>query len=171
LKATIFAAIVAWFFLPFSYLFFAPFLTSFVFNFFWFQAPPPGKSPDRDGASDPDVDKKGLDSEMDMAARGNSEKKDAERPRRGLEINLEDDKMVQRMPADEVAPKKLTLQLDLEKPSLGDEKSPSERRPQPALQQQKPKNEIKHEKSAMPAVTPPMPIPVGSWLGSFPPFG
>jgi hypothetical protein len=55
--------------------------------------------------------------------------------------------MVQRMPADEVAPKKLTLQLDLEKPSLGDEKSPSERRPQPALQQQKPKNEIKHEKS------------------------
>ncbi|KAF2923513.1 hypothetical protein DAI22_07g197800 [Oryza sativa Japonica Group] len=134
-------------------------------------APPPGKSPDRDGASDPDVDKKGLDSEMDMAARGNSEKKDAERPRRGLEINLEDDKMVQRMPADEVAPKKLTLQLDLEKPSLGDEKSPSERRPQPALQQQKPKNEIKHEKSAMPAVTPPMPIPVGSWLGSFPPFG
>ncbi|KAF0905931.1 hypothetical protein E2562_008955 [Oryza meyeriana var. granulata] len=139
-------------------------------------APPPGKlSPDRDGASDPDVDKKGLDSEMDMSGRGNSEKKDGERPRRGLEINLEDDKVVQRMPADELAPKKLTLQLDLEKPSLGDEKSPSERRQQPALQQQQqqkpPKNEIKHEKSAMPAVTPPMPIPVGSWLGSFPPFG
>ncbi|XP_040381937.1 protein TIME FOR COFFEE isoform X2 [Oryza brachyantha] len=137
-------------------------------------APPPGKlSPDRDGASDPDVDKKGLDSEMDMVGRGNSEKKDGERPRRGLEINLEDDKVVQRILADELAPKKLTLQLDLEKPSLGDEKSPSERRPQPALQQQQqkpPKNEIKHEKSAMPAVTPPMPIPVGNWLGSFPPF-
>jgi len=57
---------------------------------------------------------------------------------------------VQRIPADEFAPKKLTLQLDLEKPSLGDEKSPSERRqPQPPqLQQQKPtKSEVKHEKS------------------------
>lgn len=52
-------------FSPLFLSFFAPFLTSFVFNFFWFQAPP-GKSPDRDGASDPDVDKKGLDSEMDM---------------------------------------------------------------------------------------------------------
>uniref|UniRef100_A0A0D9X0K6 Protein TIME FOR COFFEE n=1 Tax=Leersia perrieri TaxID=77586 RepID=A0A0D9X0K6_9ORYZ len=138
-------------------------------------APPPGKlSPDRDGASDPDVDKKGLDSGMDMVGRGNSEKKDVERPRRGLEINLEDDKMVQRMPADELASKKLTLQLDLEKPSLGDEKSPSERRPQPALQQQQQKtakNEPKHEKSAMPAVTPPMPIPVGNWPMNFPPFG
>ncbi|KAL5197350.1 hypothetical protein ABZP36_000862 [Zizania latifolia] len=137
-------------------------------------APPPGKlSPDRDGASDPDVDKKGLDSETDMVRRGNSEKKDGERARRGLEINLEDDK-VQRIPAEELAPKKLTLQLDLEKPSVGEEKSPSERRPQPTLQQQQQKsskNETKHEKSAMPAVTPPMPIPVGSWLGSFPPFG
>nr|CAB3458375.1 unnamed protein product [Digitaria exilis] len=137
-------------------------------------APPPGKlSPDRDGSSDPDADKKGLDSEMDMLGRGNSEKKDGERTRRGLDIDLED-KKVQRIPADEFAPKKLTLQLDLEKPSLGDEKSPSERRqPQPPqLQQQKPsKSEVKHEKSAMPAATPPMPIPVGGWLGSFPPFG
>ncbi|KAG2646293.1 hypothetical protein PVAP13_2KG499800 [Panicum virgatum] len=137
-------------------------------------APPPGKlSPDRDGSSDPDADKKRLDSEMDMLGRGNSERKDGERTRRGLDIDLEDHK-VQRIPADEFAPKKLTLQLDLEKPSLGDEKSPSERRqPQaPQLQQQKPsKSEVKHEKSAMPAVTPPMPIPVGGWLGSFPPFG
>ncbi|KAG2637832.1 hypothetical protein PVAP13_2NG547500 [Panicum virgatum] len=137
-------------------------------------APPPGKlSPDRDGFSDPDADKKGLDSEMDMLGRGNSEKKDGERTRRGLDIDLEDHK-VQRIPADEFTPKKLTLQLDLEKPSLGDEKSPSERRqPQPPqLQQQKPsKSEVKHEKSAIPAVTPPMPIPVGGWLGSFPPFG
>lgn len=81
--------------------------------------------------------------------RGNSEKKDGERTRRGLDIDLED-KKVQRIPADEFAPKKLTLQLDLEKPSLGDEKSPSERRqPQPPqLQQQKPsKSEVKHEKS------------------------
>ena len=81
--------------------------------------------------------------------RGNSEKKDGERTRRGLDIDLEDQK-VQRIPADEFVPKKLTLQLDLEKPSLGDEKSPSERRqPQPQqLQQQKPsKAEIKHEKS------------------------
>jgi hypothetical protein len=137
-------------------------------------APPPGKlSPDRDGSSDPDADKKGLDCEIDMLGRGNSEKKGGERIRRGLDIDLEDQK-VQRIPADEFAPKKLTLQLDLEKPSLGDEKSPSERRqPQPPqLQQQKPsKSEVKHEKSAMPAVTPPMPIPVGGWLGSFPPFG
>ncbi|KAL5199175.1 hypothetical protein ABZP36_002687 [Zizania latifolia] len=138
-------------------------------------APPPGKqSPDRDGASDAEADKKGLDSEIDMVGRGNSEKKDGERLRRGIEINLEDDK-VQRIPAEELAPKKHSLQLDLEKPSLGDEKSPSERRlQQPALQQQQQKsfkNEPKHEKSAMPAVTPPMPIPVGSWLGSFPPFG
>ncbi|OEL35737.1 hypothetical protein BAE44_0003244 [Dichanthelium oligosanthes] len=137
------------------------------------EAPPPGKlSPDRDGSSDPD-DKKGLDSEMDMLGRGNSEKKDGERTRRGLDIDLEDQK-VQRIPADEFAPKKLILQLDLEKPSLGDEKSPSERRQTqpPQLQQQKPsKSEVKHEKSAMPAVTPPMPIPVGGWLGSFPPFG
>ncbi|WVZ66417.1 hypothetical protein U9M48_015636 [Paspalum notatum var. saurae] len=139
-------------------------------------APPPGKlSPDRDGFSDPDADKKGLDSQMDMLGRGISEKKDGDRTRRGLDIDLEDHK-VQRIPADELAPKKLTLQLDLEKPSLGDEKSPSERRqPQPPpqqQQQQKPsKSEIKHEKSAMPAVTPPMPIPVGGWLGSFPPFG
>lgn len=136
-------------------------------------APPPGKlSPDRDGSSDPDADKKGLDSEMDMLGRGKYEKKDGERTRRGLDIDLEDQK-VQRIPADEFAPKKLTLQLDLEKPSL-DEKSPSERRqPQPPQsQQQKPsKSEVKHEKSAMPAVTPPMPIPVGGWLGSFPPFG
>ena len=61
-----------------------------------------------------------------------------------------EDQKVQRIPADEFVPKKLTLQLDLEKPSLGDEKSPSERRqPQPQqLQQQKPsKAEIKHEKS------------------------
>ena len=81
--------------------------------------------------------------------RGNSERKDGERTRRGLDIDLEDHK-VQRIPADEFAPKKLTLQLDLEKPSLGDEKSPSERRqPQPPqLQQQKPsKSEVKHEKS------------------------
>lgn len=83
--------------------------------------------------------------------RGNSEKKDGERTRRGLDIDLEDQK-VQRIPADEFVPKKFTLQLDLEKPSLGDEKSPSERRqqqPQPQqLQQQKPsKAEIKHEKS------------------------
>ncbi|CAL5072062.1 unnamed protein product [Urochloa decumbens] len=137
-------------------------------------APPPGKlSPDRDGSSDPDADKKGLDSEIDMLGRGNSEKKDGERTRRGLDIDLEDQKM-QRIPADEFAPKKLTLQLDLEKPSLGDEKSPSERRQPPAqLQQQKPsKSEVKHEKSAMPAVTPPMSIPVGGgWLSSFPPFG
>lgn len=79
--------------------------------------------------------------------RGNSEK-DGERTRRGLDIDLEDQK-VQRIPADEFAPKKLTLQLDLEKPSLGDEKSPSERRqPQPQQLQQKPsKSEIKHEKS------------------------
>ncbi|CAD6217539.1 unnamed protein product [Miscanthus lutarioriparius] len=137
-------------------------------------APPPGKlSDDIDGSSDPDADKKGLDSEMDMLGRGNSEKKDGEMTRRGLDIDLEDQK-VQRIPADEFVPKKLTLQLDLEKPSLGDEKSPSERRqPQPQqLQQQKPsKAEIKHEKSAMPAVTPPMPIPVGGWLGNFPPFG
>ncbi|KAK3127447.1 hypothetical protein QOZ80_7AG0573430 [Eleusine coracana subsp. coracana] len=137
-------------------------------------APPPGKlSPDRDGASDPDADK-GLDSGMDMSVRVNSEKKDGERTRRGLDIDLEDQK-VQRIPADELAPRKLTLQLDLEKPSLGDEKSPSERRqPQPpSLQQQQKssKSEIKHEKSAMPAATPPMPIPVGGWLGSFPPFG
>ncbi|TVU38340.1 hypothetical protein EJB05_11703 [Eragrostis curvula] len=138
------------------------------------KAPPPGKlSPDRDGASDPDADKKGLDSEIDMLGRANSDKKDGERTRRGLDIDLEDQK-VQRIPADELVPRKLTLQLDLEKPSLGEEKSPSERRqPQPApLQQQKSsKSEIKHEKSAMPAVTPPMPIPVGGWLGSFPPFG
>ncbi|CAN6212049.1 unnamed protein product [Urochloa humidicola] len=131
-------------------------------------------SPDRDGSSDPDADKKGLDSEIDMLGRGNSEKKDGERTRRGLDIDLEDQKM-QRIPADEFTPQKLTLQLDLEKPSLGDEKSPSERRqPQPPaqLQQQKPsKSEVKHEKAAMPAVTPPMPIPVGGWLGSFPPFG
>lgn len=83
-----------------------------------------------------------------QAGRGNSEKKDGERTRRGLEINLEDEK-AQRMPADELAPKKLTLQLDLEKPSQGDEKSPSERR-QPPLppQQHKPsKSEVKHEKS------------------------
>ncbi|CAL5086042.1 unnamed protein product [Urochloa decumbens] len=138
-------------------------------------APPPGKlSPDRDGSSDPDADKKGLDSEIDMLGRGNSEKKDGERTRRGLDIDLEDQKM-QRNPADEFMPKKLTLQLDLEKPSLGDEKSPSERRqtqPPAQLQQQKPsKSEVKHEKSAMPAVTPPMPIPVGGWLSSFPPFG
>ncbi|XP_008651818.1 uncharacterized protein [Zea mays] len=140
-------------------------------------APPPGKlSDDIDGSSDPDADKKGLDSEMDMLGRGNSEKKASERTRRGLDIDLEDQK-VRRIPVDEFAPKKLTLQLDLEKPSLGDEKSPSERRqpqPQPQqLQQQKPsKAEIKHEKSAMPAaVTPPMPIPVGGWLGNFPPFG
>ncbi|XP_062186612.1 protein TIME FOR COFFEE-like [Phragmites australis] len=135
-------------------------------------APPPGKlSPDRDGASDPDADKKGLDSEMDMLGRGNSEKKDGERTRRGLEIDLEEQK-VQRIPSDELAPKKLTLQLDLEKPSLGDEKSTSERRQPPPMQQPKSsKSEIKHEKSAMPAVTPPMPIPVGGWLGSFPPFG
>ncbi|KAG8099618.1 hypothetical protein GUJ93_ZPchr0013g35808 [Zizania palustris] len=169
--------------------------------------PPPGKlSPDRDGSSDPDAGKKGLDSETDMVRRGNSEKKDGERTRRGLEIDLEDEK-VQRIPAEELAPKKLTLQLDLEKPSVGEEKSPSERRPHPTLQQQQQKsskNETKHEKSgkdfalifaklvfwgvffwkggfflilnssylaAMPAVTPPMPIPVGSWLGSFPPFG
>ncbi|KAL6657754.1 hypothetical protein ACP70R_005534 [Stipagrostis hirtigluma subsp. patula] len=138
-------------------------------------APPPGKlSPDRDGASDPDTDKKALDSEMDMAGRANSEKKDGERPRRGLDIDLEDQK-VQRIPADELAPKKLTLQLDLEKP-LGEEKSPSERRQPSQLQQQQQqqkssKTEIKHEKSAMPAVTPPMPMPVGGWLGSFPPFG
>jgi hypothetical protein len=115
-----------------------------------FQAPPPGKlSPDRDGSSDPDADKKGLDCEIDMLGRGNSEKKGGERIRRGLDIDLEDQK-VQRIPADEFAPKKLTLQLDLEKPSLGDEKSPSERRqPQPPqLQQQKPsKSEVKHEKS------------------------
>ncbi|KAJ1291519.1 hypothetical protein BS78_02G321400 [Paspalum vaginatum] len=136
-------------------------------------APPPGKlSPDRDGSSDPDADKKGLDSQMDMLGRGISEKKDGDRTRRGLDIDLEDHK-VQRIPSDEPAPKKLTLQLDLEKPSLGDEKSPTERRqPQQPQQQQKPsKSEIKHEKSSMPAVTPPMPIPVGGWLGSFPPFG
>ena len=37
--------------------------------YFWFQAPPPGKlSPDRDGSSDPDADKKRLDSEMDMVS-------------------------------------------------------------------------------------------------------
>lgn len=83
--------------------------------------------------------------------RGNSEKKDGERTLGGLDIDLEDQK-VRRIPVDEFAPKKLTLQLDLEKPSLGDEKSPSERRqpqPQPQqLQQQKPsKAEIKHEKS------------------------
>jgi hypothetical protein len=56
---------------------------------------------------------------------------------------------VQRIPADEPAPKKLTLQLDLEKPSLGDEKSPSERRQLPLQQQQhkSSKSEIKHEKS------------------------
>ncbi|KAM0913905.1 hypothetical protein ACQ4PT_011854 [Festuca glaucescens] len=135
-------------------------------------APPPGKlSPDRDGSSDPDADKKGLDSEMDVASRGNSEKKDGERTRRGLEINLEDEK-VQRIPADEPAPKKLMLQLDLEKPSLGDEKSPSERR-QPPLQQQhkSSKTEIKHEKSPLPAVSPPMPMAVGGWMGGFPPFG
>jgi len=84
-------------------------------------APPPGKlSPDRDGASDPDADKKGLDSEMDVDARGNSGNKDGERSRRGLEINLEDDR-VHKTPADELAPKKLTLQLDLEKPSQGDQ--------------------------------------------------
>jgi hypothetical protein len=81
--------------------------------------------------------------------RGKSEKKDGERTRRGLDIDLEDQK-VQRIPADEFPQKKLTLQLDLEKPSLGDEKSPSERRHQqpPQLQQQKPsKSEVKHEKS------------------------
>ncbi|XP_062189087.1 protein TIME FOR COFFEE-like isoform X2 [Phragmites australis] len=137
-------------------------------------APPPGKlSPDRDCASDPDMDKKGLDSEMDMLGRGNSEKKDGERTRRGFEIDLEDQK-VQRIPVDELSPKKLTLQLDLEKPSLADEKSPSEQRqphPPPLQQQKSSKSEIKYEKSAMPAVTPPMPIPVGGWLGSFPPFG
>jgi len=139
-------------------------------------APPPGKlSDDIDASSDPDADKKGLDSEMDMLGRGNSEKKDGERTLGGLDIDLEDQK-VQRIPADESTPKKLTLQLDLEKPSLGDEKSPSQRRqphqhPQ-QLQQLKPsKAEIKHEKSAMPAVTPPIPIPVGGWLGNFPPFG
>jgi hypothetical protein len=83
--------------------------------------------------------------------RGNSEKKDGERTLGGLDIDLEDQK-VQRIPADESTPKKLTLQLDLEKPSLGDEKSPSQRRqphqhPQ-QLQQLKPsKAEIKHEKS------------------------
>ncbi|KAL5201356.1 hypothetical protein ABZP36_035710 [Zizania latifolia] len=114
--------------------------------------PPPGTlSPDRDGASDLDADKKGLDSETDMVRRGNSEKKDGERTRRGLEINLEDDK-VQRILAEELAPKKLTLQLDLEKPSFGEEKSPSERRRQPTLQQQQQKsskNETKHEKSAL----------------------
>ncbi|KAG8080041.1 hypothetical protein GUJ93_ZPchr0007g6247 [Zizania palustris] len=151
-------------------------------------APPPGKqSPDRDGVSDAEADKKGLDSGIDKVWRGNSEKKDGERLRRGVEINLEDDK-VQRIPAEELAPKKHTLQLDLEKPGLGATyKSPSERRPQqPTLQQQQQKsckNEPKHEKSGnhnsallfadlqCPAVTPPMPIPVGSWLGSFPPFG
>jgi hypothetical protein len=38
-----------------------------LFLFLGFQAPPPGKqSPDRDGTSDVDPDKKGLDSEMDM---------------------------------------------------------------------------------------------------------
>lgn len=84
--------------------------------------------------------------------RGNSEKKDGERTRRGLEINLEDEK-AQRIPAEEHAPKKLTLQLDLEKPSQGDEKSPYERRqpplpPQQQQQQHKPsKSEVKHEKS------------------------
>jgi hypothetical protein len=74
--------------------------------------------------------------------------KDGERTRRGLDIDLKDSK-VQRIPADELAPRKLTLQLDLEKPGLGDEKSPSERRqPQPQPQQQKSsKPEIKHEKS------------------------
>jgi hypothetical protein len=107
---------------------------------------------------------------------------------------------VQRIPADEPAPKKLTLQLDLEKPSLGDEKSPSERR-QPPLQQQhkSSKTVIKNEKSrksfagflshffdwfctrlliwdfsrlaALPAVSPPMPMAVGGWMGGFPPFG
>lgn len=134
-------------------------------------APPPGKlSPDRDGSSDPDADKKGLDSEMDVAGRGNSEKKDDERSRRGLEINLEDDK-AQRIPAEELAPKKLTLQLDLEKPSQGDEKSPSERRqpPLPPTQQQqqqhKPsKSEVKHEKSPLPAASPPMPMTVGGLM-------
>ena len=137
-----------------------------------------------------------------QAFRANSEKKDAERTRRSLEINLEDEKM-QRIPADEPAPKKLTLQLDLEKPSLGDEKSPSERRQPPSQQQQhkSSKSEIKHEKSrkiftacfpifftgfvkcdplliwvfprlaALPAVSPPMPMAVGGWMGGFPPFG
>uniref|UniRef100_A0A453B8M5 Protein TIME FOR COFFEE n=1 Tax=Aegilops tauschii subsp. strangulata TaxID=200361 RepID=A0A453B8M5_AEGTS len=139
-------------------------------------APPPGKlSPDRDGSSDPDADKKGLDSEMDVDVRGNSEKKDGERTRRGLEINLEDEK-AQRIPAEEHAPKKLTLQLDLEKPSQGDEKSPYERRqpplpPQQQQQQHKPsKSEVKHEKSPLPAASPPMPMTVGGWMGTFPPF-
>jgi hypothetical protein len=73
------------------------------------------------------------------------EKKDGERTRRGLDIDLEDSK-VQRIPADELAPRKLTLQLDLEKPGLGDEKSPSERR-QLHQQQKSSKPEIKQEKS------------------------
>jgi hypothetical protein len=73
------------------------------------------------------------------------EKKDGERTRRGLDIDLEDSK-VQRIPADELAPRKLTLQLDLEKPGLGDEKSPSERR-QLQQQQKSSKPEIKQEKS------------------------
>ncbi|KAI4994107.1 hypothetical protein ZWY2020_020499, partial [Hordeum vulgare] len=57
---------------------------------------------------------KGLDSEMDVAGR-NSEKKDDERSRRGLEINLEDDK-AQRIRRRSLL-QRLTLQLDLEKPS------------------------------------------------------
>jgi hypothetical protein len=73
-----------------------------------------------------------------------------ERTRIGLDIDLEDSK-VKRIPADELAPRKLTLQLDLEKPSLGDEKSPSEhQQPQPPPlqhQQKSSKSEIKHEKS------------------------
>jgi hypothetical protein len=73
------------------------------------------------------------------------EKKDGERTRRGLDIDLEDSK-VQRIPADELAPRKLTLQLDLEKPGLGGEKSPSERR-QLQQQQKSSKPEIKQEKS------------------------
>jgi hypothetical protein len=57
-----------------SYLL-GPSLTFVLLFFFFlgFQAPPPGKlSPDRDGASDADPDKKGLDSEMDMVGTSDS---------------------------------------------------------------------------------------------------
>jgi hypothetical protein len=69
LKATIFRPNGC---LCFSYLL-DPFLTFFFLFFLGFQALPPGKlSPDRDGASDPDADKKGLDSEMDMVSNSDS---------------------------------------------------------------------------------------------------
>jgi hypothetical protein len=50
-----------------------PFLTFFLLFFLGFQVPPPGKlSPDRDVASDPDADKKGLDSDMGMVSNSDS---------------------------------------------------------------------------------------------------